>query len=134
MLTHAGNVSPEEAFAAVAGDPGAVLVDCRSRAEWDLVGVPVAERVVFVEWVSYPEGVPNDRFLDDLRSRGVGTDDRVYFLCRSGHRSAAAALTAAAAGFAAAYNVVDGFEGNVGPDGRRGLGGWKAEGLPWRQA
>lgn len=132
MLTHAGDVSAEEAFAAVAGDPAAVLVDCRSRAEWDLVGVPVAERVVFVEWVSYPEGVPNARFLDELRSRGVGTDDRVYFLCRSGHRSAAAALTAAAAGFATAYNVVDGFEGPVSPDGRRDQRGWRAAGLPWQ--
>ena len=38
------------------------------------------------------------------------------------------------AGYPHVYNVADGFEGPVDPDGHRGsAAGWKAEGLPWRQ-
>lgn len=130
MVTYAGDVTPDDAYAALATDPRAVLVDCRTRTEWELVGVPVAERVVFLEWMS-AEGVPNGRFLDELRSR-VAPEDAVYFLCRSGQRSAIAAHTAAAAGFVAAFNVLDGFEGPVGADGGRNERGWRAAGLPWR--
>ena len=56
------------------------------------------------------------------------------FLCRSGVRSVAAAQAATAAGLGPAYNVLEGFEGDVGADGHRGHSGWRAAGLPWRQA
>jgi rhodanese-related sulfurtransferase len=56
------------------------------------------------------------------------------FLCRSGVRSDAAARVAAAAGYAKAFNVVEGFEGDKDADGHRGtLGGWRKAGLPWVQ-
>jgi len=33
-----------------------------------------------------------------------------------------------------AYNILEGFEGNVDADVHRGqTGGWKFRGLPWRQ-
>jgi len=131
MVPYAGDVTPGDAYAALAADPRAVLVDCRTRTEWELVGVPVVERVVFLEWMS-AEGLPNGRFLDELRSR-VGPEDPVYFLCRSGQRSAAAAAVASRAGYTA-FNVADGFEGTAGPDGTRAVAGWKAAGLPWRRS
>ncbi len=35
---------------------------------------------------------------------------------------------------AAAFNILDGFEGAVDPEGHRGTtAGWKVSGLPWRQ-
>jgi rhodanese-related sulfurtransferase len=58
----------------------------------------------------------------------------VLFLCRSGARSRAAAVALTGLGFAKAFNVAGGFEGD--PDGERHRGninGWKAAGLPWRQ-
>lgn len=128
---HAGDVTPSEAYEALGSDPGAVLVDCRSRAEWDLVGVPVSGRVLFVEWVSY-DGTPNGRFLDELAEE-LAPDATLYVLCRSGHRSVAAAIAASGAGFRA-FNVTDGFEGPVGSSGRRDVAGWKVAGLPWRHA
>ena len=33
-------VTPQEAFAALSADETAILVDCRSRAEWDLYWHP----------------------------------------------------------------------------------------------
>ena len=70
--------------------------------------------------------------LPILRAAGVREEDHVYFLCRSGVRSTAAAEAARAAGFKHTYNIADGFEGP--PDGRgmRGrVAGWQADGLPW---
>ncbi|MCW0183084.1 MAG: rhodanese-like domain-containing protein, partial [Zavarzinia sp.] len=63
-----------------------------------------------------------------------GDGSPVLFLCRSGARSRSAAIMATAAGIAPAYNIIAGFEGDLDGDGHRGAsGGWKAEGLPWRQ-
>lgn len=135
---HAGDVTPEDAYAALAADPEAVLVDVRTQAEWVFVGTPdlspLGKRPLLLEW-QRPDGSVNRGFVDDLRRAGVDEDDPVYFICRSGARSAAAAQAATAAGFDRAYNVAHGFEGP--PDAARHRGtvaGWKVSGLPWTQS
>ena len=70
--------------------------------------------------------------LAELRSR-FSPDTTLLFLCRSGGRSHEAATLAAAAGYPRAFNILEGFEGEKGPDGRRGHQGWRAAGLPWQQ-
>jgi len=51
-LPYAGALTPPEAYALWRSIAGAVLVDCRTRAEQDWVGrVPGA---VEIEWMSYP--------------------------------------------------------------------------------
>jgi rhodanese-related sulfurtransferase len=136
-MSYAGDVQPTEAYAALAADEDAVLVDVRTTAEWTYVGVPdlspLGKRVVCLEWQRYPDGSVNERFVEDLRDAGVREGAAVYFLCRSGVRSAAAARAATAAGLGPAYNVADGFEGPHDVHGRRTVGGWKNDGLPWRQ-
>lgn len=133
-MTYAGDVSPADAYAALRADGAAVLVDCRTRPEWQFVGVPaLGDRVKFVEWQRYPDGHRNGDFLAELAAAGARPDVPVYFICRSGARSRDAAVAATAAGYRAAYNVADGFEGPVGPGGQRGVAGWKAAGLPWSQ-
>ncbi|MEJ0046483.1 MAG: rhodanese-like domain-containing protein [Rhodospirillales bacterium] len=62
-----------------------------------------------------------------LRDAGLDAGQKIFFLCRSGARSMAAALAARAEGFAEVYNVADGFEGPQDPEGHRGLG-WRGEG------
>jgi len=58
----------------------------------------------------------------------------VLFLCRSGKRSAAAAEVATKAGYRNAFNVLEGFEGEIDDRKHRGgLGGWRRRGLPWIQ-
>jgi rhodanese-related sulfurtransferase len=77
---------------------------------------------------------PNAAFNDQLKEAGFTPDQHIYFICRSGQRSLAAAQAAQAAGFPHAYNVAEGFEGGVDAQGHRGVAaGWKAKGLPWRQ-
>ena len=137
-MAYAGELTSVETYALLERDPEAVLVDVRTKAEWSYVGLPdlsgLGRGVVVVEWQSFPDGTVNRGFLDDLAAAGVRPDMPVAFICRSGVRSRSAAETATAAGFAAAYNVTDGFEGPLGPEGHRGsIAGWKAAGLPWRQ-
>ena len=137
MTGYAGDVDPSQAYAELQAEADAVLVDVRTSAEWSYVGLPdltrIGKRVVFVEWQHFPDGTLNGPFVEQLRGAGVLEGAPVYFLCRSGVRSAAAAKAATVAGLGPAYNVSDGFEGPLGRDGHRDVAGWKAAGLPWRQ-
>ena len=136
-MNYAGNVEPLEAYAALQADADAVLVDVRTSAEWSYVGLPdlsqIGKRVIPLEWQRFPDGALNTGFVEQLREAGVAEGAPIYFLCRSGVRSAAAAGVATAAGLGPAYNVSDGFEGPLNHDGHRTVAGWKVAGLPWRQ-
>ena len=106
------------------------LVDTRTLAERDLVGyVPGS---ILIEWYDYPAKKRNERFLQVLREK-VETDRPVAFLCRSGVRSNDAAKLAAENGYASAFNVLHGFEGDKNAQGQRVVNGWRVDGLPWRQ-
>ena len=132
------DVRPAEAWDALRNDPAAVLVDVRTDAEWTFVGLPdlstAGKQPALIPWQVYPSMGVNGAFTDHLRKAGATPLNRIYFLCRSGARSLAAAQAAQAAGFPNSYNVADGFEGPPDAEGHRGtVAGWKAEGLPWRQ-
>jgi rhodanese-related sulfurtransferase len=141
----ADEMIPPEAFAALAEDPGSALVDVRTRAEWTFTGMPdlsgLGRDVLAVEWVSFPGMAPNPRFYEDVVEQAGGTlPDRLFFICRSGARSLAAARMVAAEAASRGHparctNVAEGFEGELDGEGHRGrINGWKAHGLPWRQS
>lgn len=118
------------------------LVDVRTRAEWTYVGIPdlgtLGKRAVLVEWQTFPDQSVDPRFAQSLASElktlGVQVDDDLFFICRSGSRSLAAARAMAVAGYRACHNVSEGFEGPLDDARHRGaLLGWKAIGLPWQQ-
>jgi rhodanese-related sulfurtransferase len=132
------NVSPSQTWEALSHDPEAQLIDVRTEAEWSFVGVPdvscIGKEPVLIPWQLYPSMEINETFLQDLRNAGIKAGQRLYFICRSGGRSRAAAQLASRAGFPHSVNVADGFEGPPDSEGHRGtVAGWKAEGLPWRQ-
>jgi rhodanese-related sulfurtransferase len=132
------NVPPRRVWEALRTDPKAQLVDVRTDAEWNFIGVPdlasAGKQAVLVSWQVYPSMQHNAAFTDQLKEAGFTQDHHIYFICRSGQRSLAAAQAAQEAGFRHAYNVADGFEGGVDAHGHRGVAaGWKAAGLPWRQ-
>lgn len=136
-MSYAGDLSPQQTWERLESDPQAVLVDVRTRAEWAFVGRPdlssIGKEPVTIEWLGFPGGVVNEDFLGQLEAAGVGRDQPVYFLCRSGARSVAAATAAAGAGWSAAHNITEGFEGQVGPGRHRDVDGWRNAGLPWWQ-
>lgn len=139
-MSYAGDLTPLEAWKILSDNPQAVLVDVRTAAEWEFVGVPdlssLGRDVVYVEWNTVA-GARNQNFVAELRDTippADGSGERpVVFLCRSGHRSIGAAEAATGAGITPAYNVLDGFEGHLDAEGHRGVVGWRAIGLPWRQ-
>ena len=107
----------------------AVLVDVRTDAEREWVGkVPGA---VAIAWKQWPGMAMNPDF--DAQVRAASQGKKVVLLCRSGVRSVAAAQRATGLGIEA-YNILEGFEGDVNASGQRGqLGGWRKRGLPWNQ-
>jgi len=139
---YAGDVEPAETWRILGERQDAVLVDVRTRAEWGFVGIPdlsrVGKKVFLQEWQSYPAMERNMDFETDviqhLEAADVAKTSPVFFLCRSGVRSQAAAIVLSAAGYEHCYNVSDGFEGPKDEAGHRGnIAGWKASNLPWQQ-
>jgi rhodanese-related sulfurtransferase len=133
---YAGAVTPQEAYALLEGDPQVKLIDVRTNAERDWVGrvkIPAAQHAA-VEWSTWPAGMPNPAFaqqLEQVASRG----EVVLFLCRSGVRSRHAARVATENGYANAFDILEGFEGDKDGEGhRKTVGGWCKAGLPWMEA
>ena len=128
------NASLADAWNTLERDPNAVLIDVRTEAEWNFVGVPdlssIDQQVRLVQWTTYPGGQPNPDFLS-AATADLAPDQPILLLCRSGARSLAAANALSAAGFTNTFNVVAGFEGDLDASSHR-HGGWKDE-LPWRQ-
>jgi len=129
-IGYAGLVTPAEAWALVEAD-AATIVDVRTRFEAEYVGrIPDTP---LVEWKSLGSAVPNPRFLDEVNAL-PDRRPRLLFLCRSGVRSHAAAEAAHDAGHDGAYNILEGFEGDLDEQKHRGTrGGWRKAGLPWIQ-
>ncbi|MCM8565257.1 rhodanese-like domain-containing protein [Thauera linaloolentis] len=129
-LPYAGGVTPAEAWELVSAGEAA-LVDVRSGEERKFVGhVPDS---LFVPWATGTALTRNPRFVRDLEHK-AGKDATVLLLCRSGKRSALAAEAAAKAGFKHVFNILEGFEGDLDEQQRRGaFNGWRRAGLPWIQ-
>jgi rhodanese-related sulfurtransferase len=136
------DVEAGEVWERLAADSGAQLVDVRTQAEWAFVGVPdltaIGKQTLMVEWMGFPDNQRNPSFADQLAlaldALGTDQDADLYFICRSGVRSLAAAQAMVMAGYRACHNVAGGFEGPPDNDRHRGiLAGWKVVGLPWLQ-
>lgn len=135
---YAGDVDARQAWKILSVDSKSVLVDVRTRAEWEYVGIPVLDELgkqtVFAEWQTYPSKALNPSFRDEIDALGVDRDAPLLFICRSGVRSAAAAKAMTEVGYTACYNVSGGFEGPHDDGKHRGsVDGWKVLGLAWIQ-
>jgi rhodanese-related sulfurtransferase len=135
---YAGDVAPTTAWKILSEDKDAILIDCRTRAEWNYVGLPdletLGKKPALIEWQVFPSMQPNSEFVAALSGALADKEAPLLFICRSGARSAAAAKAMTAAGYSTCLNVADGFEGPLDAQAKRGTaGGWKAVGLPWRQ-
>lgn len=141
-------LSAREAYVAWRRDPRVLLVDVRTQAEVDFVGIaePAVRNVPYLLLDTVMEHdrntaalmlTPNpdfERAIAGLVSAmGRGRNDPIMLICRSGDRSARAANLLAQIGYTAVYSVVDGFEGDLGPTGKRDIGGWRNVGMPWLQ-
>ena len=139
---YAGDVSSQESWDRLVQDGAAQLIDVRTLAEWNYVGVPdlasLGREPVFSEWQRFPSA-PNPAFVQEvkeaLKQTGYHPGAALFFLCRSGARSRAAAIAMTRAGCGPCFNIADGFEGGLDAERHRGIrAGWKAAGLPWIQS
>lgn len=135
--------APGDAWEHLRSDAVAQLIDVRTPAEWTFSGRPelseIGKSVVFAQWSSFPEQTVDPQFAERLEKAldeaGLGKETPLFFLCRSGVRSLAAARAMAARGFTRCHNVTDGFEGPPNAERQRGhIAGWKASGLTWIQS
>ncbi len=114
-----GLIDAAEAFR-LARSGALVLVDVRSPAEWRATGLPAGALAATVHGPRGYEG-----FVARVRAALGGDIARpVATICAAGGRSARAAARLRAAGFRSVRDVSEGMEG------RRGLPGWRARGLP----
>ena len=95
------NVSPQDVWEVLQAEPGAHLVDVRTDAEWNFVGLPdlaaAGKDVVLIPWQVYPAMQVNAQFAEQLRQAGFTPEQKLFFICRSGVRSLSAAAAAHAA-------------------------------------
>ena len=135
---YAGDVTPEEAWEILKKDKSAVLIDCRTDAEWSYVGQTdlsgLRKEQLRIAWKKFPSMEINATFAEEITAACPDKETKVLMMCRSGVRSIDAAIAATEAGYVRAYNILEGFEGEKDALGHRGnTGGWKHRGLPWKQ-
>lgn len=133
-------ITPPEAWEILQSNTDAVLLDVRSRMEFDYVGH--APDAVFVSLKEPPAWETDADFVDNVRKTlkekrpdKDPEDLTILALCRSGARSMTAAEALTNSGFKAAINVAEGFEGDKDQSNHRNtINGWRFHGLPWVQS
>ena len=67
---YAGDLSPQEAWEMLKSKKDCNLLDCRTFAEWQFVGIPdlseINKKALFIEWQTFPVMQKNDNFLEQI--------------------------------------------------------------------
>lgn len=139
-------LSATEAASYLAEHEDALLIDVRTRAEVNFVGIATrADRNIpfklVDEFWSFNEAkgtynlIDNPDFVEDVvalvEEKRLGKDAMIVLICRSGSRSARAADLLFREGYKNVYSVVDGFQGDKDSEGHRTVNGWVNAGLAW---
>lgn len=135
---YSGDVLPTEAWTSLKTEPNSFLVDVRTSAEWHFVGLPdltsINKEAVCIEWKELPDMRINPGFALNLTKKISDRNSKIFFICRTGGRSAEAAIAMTNEGYQHCYNIIGGFEGEPDQNNHRGNKiGWKAAALPWEQ-
>ena len=121
-------VNPKQAWKMLQDNPASILLDVRSKVEFDYVGHPVGAVHVPIQeapdWQTDPDFT--QKVIEQLGEASKNVT--VLTLCRSGKRSMLAAQ------LLDTVNIAEGFEGDPDENRQRGnLNGWRFHGLPWEQ-
>ena len=127
-------VNPKQAWNILREKPTAILLDVRSKVEFDYVGHPVD--AVHVPIQEAPDWQTDPDFVQKVIER-LGESSRditILTICRSGKRSMLAAQLLEAQGYTHTANIAEGFEGDLDENRHRGnVNGWRFLGLAWEQ-
>jgi rhodanese-related sulfurtransferase len=135
------HLTPIQAYEFLKAHPEALFVDCRSEAEYFLVGHPLVDRPTGeptrpenVCWADEMKLEVNADFVADIERLARSKERPIVIICRSGRRSVFAGEALEAAGYRDVTNVLEGFEGPLDDRYQRGtVSGWRRDGLPWEQ-
>ena len=96
-------------------NPKCVLLDVRTKGEWDTIGKPDGEKIglktYFLSIQFGEERIFNENFVQEFKNLNIGQDYEILTICRSGGRSQAAAELLTRENYTCS-NISDGFEGN----------------------
>ena len=108
-------------------NPKSVLLDVRTKEEWDQIGKPDGDKIGLKTYFlsSQFEGrIINENFVEEFKNLKISKDYQILIMCGSGNRSQRAAELLNKEGYNCS-NVSDGFRGN----GQEKIG-WKNNQLP----
>jgi rhodanese-related sulfurtransferase len=107
--------------------PNSVLLDVRTKEEWDTIGKPNGEKIglktYFLSIQFGNERIFNENFIQEFKNLKINQDKNILITCRSGARSQFAAELLTKENYTC-VNISDGFEGN------QENVGWKKCNLP----
>ena len=107
--------------------PNSVLLDVRTKEEWDTIGKPNGEKIGlkthFLSIQFGDERIFNENFIQEFKNLKINQDKNILITCRSGARSQFAAELLTKENYTC-VNISDGFEGN------QENVGWKKSDLP----
>ena len=95
-------------------NPKCVLLDVRTKEEWDTIGKPDGEKIGLKTYflpIQFDERIFNENFIQEFKNLNIGQDHEILTICKSGGRSQAAAELLARENYTCS-NISDGFEGN----------------------
>jgi len=92
-----------------------VLLDVRTKEEWDTIGKPNGEKIglktYFLSIQFGNERIFNENFVQEFKNLNIGEDHEILTMCRLGGRSQVAAELLTRENYTCS-NISDGFEGN----------------------
>jgi len=96
-------------------NPKCVLLDVRTKEEWDTIGKPNGEKIglktYFLSIQFGNEMIFNENFIQEFKNLAINQDKNILIICRSGARSQFAAEILTKENYTC-VNISDGFEGN----------------------
>ena len=108
-------------------NPKSVLLDVRTKEEWDQIGKPDGDKIgikTFFLSSQFQGRIINENFVKEFEDLKIDKSSKILVMCGSGNRSQRAAELLTEKGFKC-LNVSDGFRG----DGGEKIG-WKNNQLP----
>ena len=134
------NLTAPEAYALIQEQGSSLLIDIRTKMEFQFVGHPVG--AIHIPWKEVPGWKHNPEFTPSIaalleKAADSSTDQQtpIILMCRSGSRTVDAGNALIDAGFENVYHITDGFEGDLDHNAHRGnINGWRFHGLPWQQS
>ena len=116
-------ISSKEIKEYLKNNPKCVLLDVRTKEEWDTIGKPNGEKIGLKTYFLEIRRDVSFDFVQEFKNLNINRDNEVLVICASGERSQISAELLSKENYKS-INVSDGFKGN-----QEGAG-WKKSGLP----